>query len=397
MDRKGKQKIRLICLILGAIVLFAIIFFCKVLYENRICEEQKKELSSIYPELAEELSENISYYAAKNMKMDFLLMLVVLFLTGIVLAGVYFLFTSANKHRFTEVENELNYVYDQLLCFQNGNVDMLPLPEESSSQKFEDVYERLRNLGYYFSNLKEQLAQEENSTKALITDISHQLKTPLASIKMSHELSVTSDLSEEERQSFTETETREIHKMEVLLDELVKLSRLENSMIQIKCEKCSIKKTIREAVSQIYIKANAKEIEICVDMENDVETLHDHKWTVEALVNILENAVKYSPQRTTVTIHVSCLVNHVLIQIEDEGIGIPEGELHMIFKRFYRGSNAKDMVKEGAGVGLYLARSIIEQQGGSVVAKRKNGSGTIFQIMLTLSDFEQKETLTKLL
>ena len=135
---------------------------------------------------------------------------------------------------------------------------MLPLPEESSSQKFEDVYDRLRNLGYYFSNLKEQLAQEENSTKALITDISHQLKTPLASIKMSHELSVTSDLSEEERQSFTETETREIHKMEVLLDELVKLSRLENSMIQIKCEKCSIKKTIREAVSQIYIKANAK-------------------------------------------------------------------------------------------------------------------------------------------
>ena len=106
---------------------------------------------------------------------------------------------------------------------------------------------------------------EENSTKALITDISHQLKTPLASIKMSHELSLASDLSEEERQSFVEAETREILKMEVLLDELVKLSRLENRMIQIKCEKYSMKKTISEAVSQIFIKANSSPSCICSD------------------------------------------------------------------------------------------------------------------------------------
>ena len=125
-------------------------------------------------------------------------------------------------------------------------------------------------------------------------------------------------------------------------------------------------------------------------MENDVEILHDHKWTVEALANILENAVKYSPQRTTVNIFVSCLVNHVLIQVEDEGIGIPEGEVHEIFKRFHRGSNAKGIAKEGAGVGLYLARSIIEQQGGSIVAKRKSRNGTIFQIMLSLSDLRKE-------
>lgn len=216
----------------------------------------------------------------------------------IVLAGIYLLLTSANKQKLTEAENDLNFVYEQLLSFQNENMDILPLPEESSSQKFGEVYDKLRELGYYFSDLKERLAQEENSTKALITDISHQLKTPLASIKMSHELSLSSDLSEEERKSFLETETQEILKMEVLLDELVKLSRLENSMIQITCEKCSIKKTISEAVSQIYIKANAKDIEICVDMKKDVETPHDHKWTVEALANILENAVKYSASGT---------------------------------------------------------------------------------------------------
>lgn len=396
MDRKGKQKISFICLVLGVIVLFVTIFFCKVSYEKKIFEEQKKELSIIYPELADELSENISYYTDKNIQTDFLIMLVAMLLTVIALAGTYFLLISANKQKLMEAENELDYIYEQLLRFQNGNVDMLPLSEETGSQKFGDVYDKLRDLGYYFSNLKERLEQEENSTKALITDISHQLKTPLASIRMSHELSLSSDLSEEERQSFMETETQEILKMEGLLDELVKLSRLENSMIQIKCEKCSIKKTISETVSQIYVKANAKDIEICVDMKNDIETLHDYKWTVESLVNILENAVKYSEQGTTINIYVNCLVNHVLIQVEDEGIGIPEGEVHEIFKRFYRGSNTKDMVKEGAGVGLYLARSIIEQQGGTIVAKRKNGNGTIFQIMLPLSDFEKNKTLTKL-
>lgn len=396
MERKGKQKIRLICLFISAIVLIAAIFFCKVLYEKDIFEDQKKELSTIYPEFADELGDNVSYYAAKNMQTDFLVMSVIILLTVITLVSINFLLISANKHRIIQAENELNYIYEQLLRFQNGNADILPLPEESSSQKFEDVYDKLRDLGYYFSDLRERLCQEENSTKALITDISHQLKTPLASIRMSHELSLSADLSEEERQSFVETETREILKMEVLLDELVKLSRLENSMIQIKCEKCSIKKTISEAVSQIYIKANAKKIEICVDMENDVETQHDRKWTVEALVNILENAVKYSAQGTMINIHVNSLVNHVLIQVEDEGIGIPKGEVHEIFKRFYRGSNAKETVKEGAGVGLYLARSIIEQQGGSIVVKRKNGNGTIFQIMLPFSDFGKNKTLTKL-
>lgn len=389
MDRKGKQKIGFLCFVFVATALTVITFWGKIAYEQKMGDDQKQELAMIYPELAEELSENISYYVEKNLQTDFLVMSVAVLLMIMALLGAYYFSASASKHRLAEAQNELNDIYEQLLLLRNGKVDMLPVPGEERSQKFADVCDKIREPGYYFSDLKHRLSQEENSTKALITDISHQLKTPLASIKMSHELSLSSDLSEEERQSFVETETREILKMEALLDELVKLSRLENSMIQIKCEKCSIKRTISEAVSQIYLKANAKNIEISVDMEQDVETLHDHKWTVEALANVLENAVKYSPEQTTVSILVSCLVNHVLIQVEDEGIGIPEGELHEVFKRFYRGSNAKDAVKEGAGVGLYLARSIIEQQGGSIVAKRKNGSGTIFQIMLP-------KTLTKM-
>ena len=216
MDRKGKQKISFICLILAVIIMFVMIFSCKAVYEKNLLEDQKKEISVIYPELSEPLLENIGYYADERMQMEYLVVSVFLLLTVAAFMGTYFILTSAEERRLKNSENELNDIYEQQL-----------------------------------SDLKERLAQEENSTKALITDISHQLKTPLASIKMSHELSLTADFSEEERQSFVETETREILRMEALLDELVKLSRLENSMIQIQCEKCSIKKTISEAVSQI--------------------------------------------------------------------------------------------------------------------------------------------------
>lgn len=119
----------------------------------------------------------------------------------------------------------------------------------------------------------------------VITDISQQLKTPLASIRMCHELAKSADLSEEEQKEFLATETNEIRKMEELLDELldelVKLSRLENNMIQIKPGKNGLRQTVSEAVSQIFIKPYAKNIEICVDMEEDAKISHDRKWTVD--------------------------------------------------------------------------------------------------------------------
>ena len=350
MDRKGKQKIKLKVVTAILTGLIPILFAIKLIFDKMTFQNQNQELTAIYPELKKPLDENLSFYASMIMRSDILIMLTICALFVIVIIVLRILMESEVEDRTAEAEWELNNIYEQ-----------------------------------QFSDLKERLADEENSTKTLITDISHQLKTPLASIRMSHDLSLTENLTDEERQSFLATETQEIQKMETLLGELVKLSRLENSMILINCEKCSLKNTISEAVGQIFIKARGKKIEISVDLEKDVEISHDRKWTVEALANILENAVKYSEDGGKILIRVSSLYSHVLIQVDDEGIGIPEGEEHEIFKRFYRGSNAKNMVSEGAGVGLYLARSIIEQQGGSIVAKGKKDKGTIFQILLPLN------------
>lgn len=310
---------------------------------GRIREEQRRELTAIYPEMGKVLQDNFSYYQGQIVRFAWMAVAAVLFLLFVFGGILVRLKRREDKSVLVRLDDEINVVYEQLVRFQKGNFESMLLADDAeTSDKWKGIYEKLR------------------------------------------ELAQSPDLSDDERRDFLETEAQEIRKMEALLGELVKLSRLENNMIQIQPERSSLKQTISEAVAQIYMKAHAKHIEICAEIEEDVEILHDRKWTVEAFANILENAVKYSEPMTKIDIRVSHLPSNLLVEIEDEGIGIPEEELHEIFQRFYRGSNAKEMAKEGAGVGLYLARSIIEQQGGTIIAKRKPACGTIFKIMLPI-------------
>lgn len=281
------------------------------------------------------------------------------------------------------------YIISELERFKRGEYHLSQDYEawfdgQDISDRWIQVREQLLELGSYFSDLKVRLYDEENNTKTLITDISHQLKTPLASLHMNHELAMAAGLTKEERRAFEEQEMLEIEKLEVLLDELMKLSRLEKNMVSLHPKHQEIKATISDAVSRVYGKAKGKHIEIQVDIPINSCILHDRKWTAEAFANVLDNAVKYSEERTEVWVRVRELTSNLLIEIEDEGMGIPAEELHHIFKRFYRGQDAVNSSAEGVGVGLYLARNIIELQGGTIMAKRKPEQGTIFRITMPL-------------
>ncbi len=207
---------------------------------------------------------------------------------------------------------------------------------------------------------------------------------------MSHELIEKGGLTEEERKEFLIQEGKEIQKFEMLMKELVDLSRLEVRMIQIRPVPGSIRHTITEAVDRVYLKARDKRIEIQVEMEKDLSVPHDPKWTQEAIANVLDNAVKYSPESTCVTLRAILLVSNILIEVEDQGIGIGPGEMSKIYQRFYRGEEAARSVKEGAGVGLYLARMILERQGGTISAKSDIGRGTVFRLTLPISNFAKR-------
>lgn len=277
----------------------------------------------------------------------------------------------------------LQEIYECLEQFRSGVFSYVPDDTDIPAEWLK-IRECLRELGLYFVSLKEQLQTEEINTKTLITDISHQLKTPLASLKMSHELVVGNELSEDEKKEFLQQEEKEIEKLEFLLKELVNLSRLEAHMIQIQPTESSFKQTLTAAVSQNYMKARNQDIEIHINMEQDVCIYHDAKWTEEAIANVLDNAIKYSSAHTTITIRVTPLASNLMVEIEDEGIGLKADELPKIYQRFYRGAQARQKVREGAGVGLYLTRLILEHQGGTICAVRKIGSGTIFKLTLPL-------------
>lgn len=310
--------------------------------------------------------------------------------TGIVCGSLLFGYDCIRKKKRKREETVAEWINEDLAKIQKGNYSALlsrtmDMEQMDMPDSWKTTFETLNELGYYLEDMQERLREEENNTKSLITDISHQLKTPLASLRMCHELTMTENLTEEEKNEFQEQEKQEIEKLELLLNELVKLSRLENHMVQIQAEQQNIQQTIAEAVSLVYGKAKGKQIDIQVELLANVSILHDKKWTAQALANVLDNAIKYSDNGSIIRVSVKLLITNVLIEIEDWGIGILPEEIHNIFKRFYRGKEATRKVKDGVGVGLYLSRLIIELQGGTILAKRKQEKGTIFQITLPLS------------
>ena len=246
----------------------------------------------------------------------------------------------------------------------------------------ERLEEKLRELRLREEGTKERLIREEQETKSLVTDISHQLKTPVAALRMSLELRETTELTEEEERVCSGRELQEVAKLEELLNSFTQLSRLEADMIRIRPRMEGLRQTLAGAVGAVYMKAFRRGIELSLEEFRDRRLPHDPRWTREAFVNILDNAVKYSPENTSVTVRVSWLASAVMIEFEDQGIGVPQEEAHRIFQRFYRGNARQVQEGEGAGVGLYLARRILEAQGGTVCVKRGRRGGSNFIVTL---------------
>ena len=229
----------------------------------------------------------------------------------------------------------------------------------------------------------EILAEEKDHTKALVTDISHQLKTPLAALKTCFSIYLEAD-SAQEKKEFEKRCRFQLEKLENLIASLIHISRLESAMILLRPEPSSLQNILVETVNAAYEKAAAKQIAIEAEDFPDLVLSLDKKWTQEALFNILDNAVKYSPPGASVQIRAQKLYSFVRVEIEDQGIGIPKAEYNNIFKRFYRGQNETVQNSEGSGVGLYLSRKILEQQGGTVSVRTTQKQGSVFVVQLPL-------------
>ena len=291
MDRRRHQSIKgyIFIWILLVVLMIAGVF---VLRMQDILGNQKQmqEMLQMHPEQVVEIEDSFAYYQSRRN-------VVYLLIGGVGAVGVTVLmglhYGLQNKKCKKEEDLDQSYMeclQQQLEEFQKGNYQVArnPVPlsqgkEKAGPMTIEEleqwnlIWDDMIRLGHYFTTLKEQLEFEKNSTKTLISDISHQLKTPLASLRMSHELAQEENLTGEEREEFNQKEEIEIRRLEILLQELMNLSRLENHMIQITPENRGIRETITEAVNLVFMKDHAKQIELQVDMQADVIVQHDSK------------------------------------------------------------------------------------------------------------------------
>lgn len=233
----------------------------------------------------------------------------------------------------------------------------------------------------------ERSREDSNRTKALITDISHQIKTPAAALDTSFSVLEQGDLSPAEQEEFMLRCRRSLKSLEGLFDALVQISRMETGMITMNFADAPVFDTLLAAVNEIYPRAASKQIELKVkDFEalEDLTLRQDSRWLREVFVNVLDNAVKYSPHGSTVTVRAMRRPSFLRLEFTDQGIGITKEDCHKIFQRFYRGSSPLVQSAGGAGVGLYLAREILTMHRGTISAK-SNAAGSTFVIHLPYS------------
>ena len=236
-------------------------------------------------------------------------------------------------------------------------------------------------LGRYLaaSALSERNVREQkDQISALISDISHQTKTPIANILLYASLLAEGELSPEQAAQAA-TLSRQAEKLSFLIQALVKASRLETGIITTAPEPQPVGPLLEGALAQARPQAEAKGLTLAAE-PCGAAARFDRKWTAEALFNVVDNAVKYTPAGGRVTLSAVPLGQFCRLDVSDTGIGIPEEEQGRIFGRFYRGGAVR--AEEGVGIGLYLVREILRRQGGYVKVASHPGQGTTFSLYL---------------
>jgi len=277
-----------------------------------------------------------------------------------------------------KVSSFANEICDNIEGMING-IPLIPVTKEEETL--------LSKINFHLVRLYETMQEnnrrvtvEKVALQELISDISHQVKTPVTNLKMLNSTLCWQDIPDEKRREFLLSASSQIEKLDFLMQAMIKMSRLETGIITLSPKENSVHETLALALGGILLSAEKKNISVNIDCPEDIKVLHDRKWTAEALFNILDNAVKYTPEGGFISISCVFMELQTKIEIKDTGKGIPENHQTDIFKRFYREEDNHDI--EGIGIGLYLAREIISLQGGYLKVSSEPGSGSIFSIFL---------------
>lgn len=262
---------------------------------------------------------------------------------------------------------EMELISRALEDLMNGKTLEITLPNQDTLPA--KVQHQLLRLSDIIRGTQEKAQKERDQIKELIAETAHQLRNPLANMEGYLELLQEEELSREEKEIYLEALCASEARIRFLTEGFIKISRLENHVVQIKKEQGDLTATVLNSLLQVRKYAQEKQIIFSVQGEEGLCVSHDAKWLGEAVYNLLDNSVKYSQNGGKVEINISKNEMFAQIAVGDFGIGIEHEEMNLIFQRFYRGKRAEK--QPGFGLGLYLAREIVLQHGGFMKAKEK--------------------------
>lgn len=303
-----------------------------------------------------------------------ILLSAVIFILSAALAFVLFRYKKMEKSA-DRTMIQANDIMEQLIlgrevkCFSE-NEDTLP-------GKFQNQAGRL----YEIHRAQEQREKElRDQISRSVSDLVHQINTPIANIKMYSEFLKEDSLTAEERRHFADNLERQARKLSWLGEGFAKISRLETGIISLNPERQPVLPVVLSAVDQISLKAEQHGNDICLEGRQDLKACLDRKWTEEVFFNLLDNAVKYSVPESRILVELLEYEIYIRINVCSQGTKVEREEFARVFQRFYRGKNAGE--QDGVGLGLYLAREIVNGQRGYMKGKYDSEKGNVFSVFL---------------
>ncbi len=300
-------------------------------------------------------------------------------IVGLTYLIVTIVFLTGIRYELVRCVGYIDKLLGRMMDEKTINEEELVYYDDLSSKLAHKIW-KINNL---YTNKKDILESEKEEIESLISDIAHQVKTPMTNIKMYHEM-LTEQLPEnQEEKKMAIIVQSQIDKLEFLIQSMLKISEFESGIIALNSVPTTVQACIMNALENSLLSAQKKAITIKVH-EGMTSTIYgDIKWTSEALFNILDNAIKYTHKGGRIDITADEMQAYTRIGIKDNGIGIHKENLTNVFKRFYREDNGG--ISDGVGIGLNLSREIVMKQGGYIAVESEKNKGSSFYVFMPKS------------
>ena len=295
----------------------------------------------------------------------FLILICFVLIVSLILAILYF------RKIYKDIKDMTDYVYNSS---EGRNFDMKNRNQEGQIGLLKTELIKMINI---LKEKVELLNNEKIFLNEVISDISHQLKTPMTSLIILNDL-MYEDLPKETKIEFLDKIKSQLNRMEWLIKSMLKLSKVEAKVIDFEKKEVKVSELIKKSISPSLISMEIKNIELTVNGDENISYIGDINWSCEAFVNIIKNCIEHTDTNGKINISYEENPLYCEVVIKDSGEGIDKKDLPHIFKRFYKGKSSKD---DSVGIGLAMAKSIIESQNGDIYVKSEKNKGSEFHII----------------